>query len=101
MAVVSLGAVALTVGCAGKQAASSATKDTKEQQPTVLALMAKDAAASVRKTADATSKATSVAVTMSGMSEGKTLKAHGVVAYGGQLQAEIVTELEGMGETTV
>ncbi|NJC74163.1 hypothetical protein HC031_31280 [Planosporangium thailandense] len=97
-AAVAVGALALTAGCGPKQTASSSAQN---QQSDVLALMVKDVTGTVRKVVDKTSKATSVAVSMTGTAAGKKIDGHGVVAFGSQPQAEITTTVDTMGETTV
>src|SRR5690348_12791975 len=98
MALVVLGALATSAGCAAKPGASSATP---VKPASVLELMAKDVSGSVRKTADNTGKITSVTVTMTGTAAGKSIEAHGSVAFDGQPRAEISMTTDVAGQGTV
>jgi hypothetical protein len=97
MAVVVLGALAVSAGCTAKPGASSATA---AKSVSVLELMAKDVIGSVRKTADSTNKITSVTVAMTGTAAGKTIEGHGSVGFDGQPRAEITMTVAVAGEST-
>ncbi|HEV7898196.1 MAG TPA: hypothetical protein VGP31_10170 [Planosporangium sp.] len=95
LVLVSLGAFALA-GCGPATGSSQG-----ERKSDTLTLLRSDAKGSVQKSADTTSKATSVTIVMNGTSDGKPIKGHGAVALGGPLKAEIVMEEAATGQTTV
>jgi len=99
LAVVSIGALALGAGC-GTKADNPQSKEST-QQNTGLASLRDDVLASLKKSEETAGKAKSVAIAMEGTSGGQSIKAHGAVAFGDQIMAEIVSEEGTDGPVTV
>jgi hypothetical protein len=81
--------------------ASKGTSSATDEKPAVLALLASDPKGSLQKTMDATSKASSVTLTMKGTAEGESVNGRGVVVLGSELKAELTMEDAKEGPTTV